>query len=341
MFLSQDVKPQTALRPGSSKIRAQDWDILARFWYPVALAADISDRPVKVTLLDLELALFREASGVAAVINVCPHRGVRLSAGTVVDGEIMCPYHGMTFNGRGQCTQVPSFGRDVKLPTSYRVKAFRTAEHYGLVWVCLDDASTHAVPSIPALAGIDPADLLFPQPLDWPTSAPRQVENFIDMAHVPLVHSATLGGSPAGRIAAGQVEATEEGLILRAEYIETPFGSGERRCNYVFTVTLPFMIDFSTIDETGQDMRIINVATPTSAYECRVFQVMRNTSGVNDQHRLYLDGVDMVNSEDIAILKELTVHDFPLNVKNGINIPTDNAAHIYRRRLSEIGLGKP
>jgi vanillate O-demethylase monooxygenase subunit len=340
MFLSQDTQTDTGLRPISSRICPSDWDILAQFWYPVALGAEIGDHPVKVTLLDLELALFRETSGVAAVIDVCPHRGVRLSAGSVIEGKIMCAYHGMTFNGRGQCTHVPSLGRDVKLPSSYRVRAFRTEERYGLVWVCLSDASTQAIPSVPSLAEITPDDLLFARPLKWPVSAPRQVENFIDMAHVPLVHRHTLGGSPSARIAAGRVETTRDGLILRAEYVETPFGAGERQCNYTFTVTLPFMIDFSTIDETGHDMRIINIATPVSAYECHVFQFMKNTSDVNDQHRLYLDGVDLVNIEDIKILSNLAIPDFPLTEKHEIHIPTDNAGHAYRRRLRDIGLGK-
>jgi phenylpropionate dioxygenase-like ring-hydroxylating dioxygenase large terminal subunit len=46
----------------------------------------------------------------------CPHRRAPLSAGTVVDGVIHCPYHGWAFDGTGRCTALPAAGPDAHIP---------------------------------------------------------------------------------------------------------------------------------------------------------------------------------------------------------------------------------
>ena len=54
---------------------------LRNYWYPVIVERNVGWRnPVKVTLLGEELCLFRGGNGhVAAIHDVCPHRGARLS----------------------------------------------------------------------------------------------------------------------------------------------------------------------------------------------------------------------------------------------------------------------
>ena len=44
--------------------------------------------------------------------DVCPHRRAPLSAGTVVDGVLTCPYHGWSYDGAGRCVNVPAIGRE-------------------------------------------------------------------------------------------------------------------------------------------------------------------------------------------------------------------------------------
>src|SRR5262245_54758368 len=124
MFLRQDAPPTSSLRPASSQIAPPDWEVLARFWYPVAQVSEIGEKPVKVTLLDVDLVLFRGAQGVAVVLDRCPHRHVRLSAGHVEKGEIICPYHALAFDETGRCTHVPAVGHGARLPASYRVASF-------------------------------------------------------------------------------------------------------------------------------------------------------------------------------------------------------------------------
>ena len=67
--------------------------------------------------VSLEFSLDREAyvylfdiyeDGKAAVLeDRCPHRFAPLSMGKVAEHGLQCTYHGLQFNGRGQCTHNP------------------------------------------------------------------------------------------------------------------------------------------------------------------------------------------------------------------------------------------
>src|SRR5205085_3271645 len=75
------------------------------YWYPLVGAATVSRRkPRMIKLLGDELCVFRGAHGVAAVSNYCPHRGTRLAGGDChYAGTVTCPYHGFTYDERGEC----------------------------------------------------------------------------------------------------------------------------------------------------------------------------------------------------------------------------------------------
>ncbi|MCU1345289.1 MAG: Rieske (2Fe-2S) iron-sulfur domain protein [Acidimicrobiia bacterium] len=51
-----------------------------------------------------------------AARDLCPHRRAPLSAGTVVDGLLHCPYHGWAFDGAGRCTVLPAAGAEARIP---------------------------------------------------------------------------------------------------------------------------------------------------------------------------------------------------------------------------------
>ncbi len=49
-----------------------------------------------------------------ALDNVCPHRGGPLSDGVILDGKIVCPWHGWQFDLiTGMSVQVPNTGVDL------------------------------------------------------------------------------------------------------------------------------------------------------------------------------------------------------------------------------------
>ena len=123
---------------------------LGRYWHPVALSDEVQGQPVGRTLLDEQLVLFRADGRVAALHDLCVHRGTPLSLGSLHGSNIVCAYHGWTYNGEGVCVRIPSVPPDRAIPEKARVASYRAAERYGLVWVCLDEASS-SIPEFPEL----------------------------------------------------------------------------------------------------------------------------------------------------------------------------------------------
>jgi nitrite reductase/ring-hydroxylating ferredoxin subunit len=57
------------------------------------------------------VAIVRQGGVLHAMDGVCPHRGGPLGQGTVMDGALVCPWHGWRFEvGSGRCLNFP--GRD-------------------------------------------------------------------------------------------------------------------------------------------------------------------------------------------------------------------------------------
>jgi phenylpropionate dioxygenase-like ring-hydroxylating dioxygenase large terminal subunit len=121
-------------------------------WYTALASSKLRSRPAATRVLDADLVLFRDAGGQPhALLDRCCHRGVRLSRGTVAEGDLACRYHGWRFNGGGHCTLVPSLAADAPPPTAAKIPAWPCHERDGYVWVWMGDRAPD--PSQPA--GID------------------------------------------------------------------------------------------------------------------------------------------------------------------------------------------
>lgn len=338
MFLDASARPNASLRPECSGIAVEDWNVLSGYWYPIAQVEELGEEPMAAKLLDVDLVIYRSDTDITIARDQCPHRHIRLSAGRVDEGQIVCPYHALRFDGTGACTRVPALGRDARLPTNYRLSVFPAVERYGLIWTCLAENPSADIPQLEGIPD-DGTGICFIQTRIWPCSSVRQVENFFDLGHLPVVHSATLGNDESFPVEPGKVEVREDGVTLFADYIERPFGGEERSCQYIYKVILPFAIDMSINDETGHSMKLYDLASPRSAYECRVFQFMKDTRHVDENHRQLIEGLDAVNLEDMGILQNLAMRDLPLNAHHEIHLQVDNITHAYRKALVGIGLG--
>jgi len=156
-------------------------------WVPVAAAEDLGPDPLRVRAFGRPLALWRGEQGVQALVDRCPHRGARLSLGRVVPEGLQCGYHGWTFAGDGRCLSVPALP-DFVPPEGHRAQAWSARERHGLVWV----GESAREETLPALEDL-PARRVMSGPFEVATSAPRVVENFLDVAHFAFVHPGTLG----------------------------------------------------------------------------------------------------------------------------------------------------
>ena len=87
----------------------KDWsEHLDSHWFIVALSRNVTRKPQRVLLFGKPAVLVRGPQGdVWAFEDRCPHRGAALSTGRLDANGLVCPYHGWTFAGGGQCVAMP------------------------------------------------------------------------------------------------------------------------------------------------------------------------------------------------------------------------------------------
>ena len=101
-------------------------------WYVAAMPHEIDDKPLGRKSCGEPIVFFRGPDGaVAAVEDFCPHRGAPLSLGRVIEGKLVCGYHGLEMGCDGKTVAMP--GQRVRgFPP---IKAYPAVEKYGFVWV--------------------------------------------------------------------------------------------------------------------------------------------------------------------------------------------------------------
>jgi phenylpropionate dioxygenase-like ring-hydroxylating dioxygenase large terminal subunit len=169
------------------------------FWYPIVRSEDLGyDQPEKVKVLGVDLVAFRDQNGDAKVLSdTCVHRGASLGGAwsqgntkRVINGAIVCPYHGWEFNGEGKCVNIPSIGYGKKTAARAKVDSYPVEEKYGIVFAFLGDEPEET--RIPLLdveeygqEGWMANEVLV---LEVPYYYERSIENGIDPSHNEFVH---------------------------------------------------------------------------------------------------------------------------------------------------------
>jgi len=83
--------------------------LLRRYWQPIALARELTDKPLAVRVMGEDLVLFRDEAGRLGLMGLlCPHRCADLSYGRIEDGGLRCLYHGWLFDVNGRCLEQPA-----------------------------------------------------------------------------------------------------------------------------------------------------------------------------------------------------------------------------------------
>jgi len=164
-----------------------------RHWHPVMLTRDLGARPRQVSLLGVDLVVFRTALRVGVLLDECPHRRMQLSRGHVAGDCVVCPYHGYRFDADGH-------GTSAGTPRLHaEAVALETRVAHDAIWVRragsdtqfpdLVPPSTHFVGAM--MHAVDAAL----EPL---------VDNFSEVEHTPTTHA--LFGYRQDSLAAIEVE---------------------------------------------------------------------------------------------------------------------------------------
>jgi len=167
-------------------------------WYPALRSREL--RVGKMTtalLLGVPLVLGRKKDGrLFAMRDLCPHRGIPLSAGWFDGENVQCKYHGWKFEPcSGQCQEIPSLTQFESLePGKIYAGAYPCEERDGYAWVYLPEAgtgrATGELPPVPELPKFSERYRSAHLVADLPCNVDHGIIGLMDPAHGPFVHQA-------------------------------------------------------------------------------------------------------------------------------------------------------
>lgn len=287
---------------------------LRNCWHVVASDIEVTNGVLGRRLLGENLVLYKDSSGSVIVApDRCPHREAPLSAGTVTDGKLVCCYHGWSFGEAGKCISIPSADATFPIPKNNHLPCYQARLRYGLVWVCLGEPAT----DIPEIA--QDADAKFRRinnPVDvWKVSATRMIDNFLDIAHFPWVHSGTFGSSQRTLVQKIDLHDLPDGfhgyeyavVADNPPAAELSSGQSGTEVNRLMTTgfCLPFAVRSTIKWDTGLEHILLLVTTPvddvTSYF---TFVVWRNDDfSVSSEDTVHFDR--MIGAEDKVMLEKI------------------------------------
>lgn len=337
------VENYQSTMPPDSTYLPDDWAVLSRYWYPVARIQEVGEKPLSVTLLDVKLVLFRTDGGLTIGRDLCPHRGVPLSLGCVQANHLVCPYHGLQFDGQGTCRKIPAHP-DYTPSVKFNLKTYPAVERYGLVWTCLSPNEESAIP--PMDAWDDPSfETILPPYVDIGGSPARQVEGFVDVAHFAFVHDKAFADPENPVVPSYETEKTDFGV--RTNYVSQisnyPKAIQDRAAeNFswrrVYEVFPPFVAKLTVHFPEGKRYHILNAASPVSAHQTRLFvPIARNFDALGT-----VEEVLKFNAQVFAEDKAMVERQSAIDLRPGASLETpfgaDKTSMAYRRALRDLGL---
>ncbi|OJV93951.1 MAG: hypothetical protein BGO47_00510 [Microbacterium sp. 67-17] len=317
---------------------------LKEFWYIVAYSSDVTNKPTRVRLLGDDYVLWRGRKGlVGAALDECPHRGSRLSQGWVENGDIVCPYHGWSFDATGACTRIPQNDDDKPIPPRARALSVLVAEKYGFVWVCPGMPRAN-IPDLPEAE--DPAYTVIYEILElWDASAPRIIDNALDVSHVAWTHKNSIGDSSAPKMnnmvvtrdghhltsrvtyRARVTEALRRNIGLEGEYTERVTNS---------ELVQPFVFRDKMEYENGVNHVLMKMATPVDDEHTLFCQFIARNDAPDAEKQAGIVALDrQIQDEDRNLLQSIRP-EFPLEIQTEMHTRTDRMTVEYRRILAEL-----
>ena len=160
-------------------------------WYVACTPQEIDDKPLGRTICGDALVLYRGADGQAVALeDFCPHRGAPLSLGSVVEGNLVCGYHGLEMGCDGKTVAMP--GQRVRgFPP---IRAYPVIERYGFVWIWPGDPAQADVAKLPHLAWAEDPEWAYGGGVYNVRCEYRlMIDNLMDLSHETYVHATSIG----------------------------------------------------------------------------------------------------------------------------------------------------
>jgi phenylpropionate dioxygenase-like ring-hydroxylating dioxygenase large terminal subunit len=324
---------------------------LLDFWQPVALSDEVTREPVGVRLAGQGWVLARidgpAGDTVTAFPDTCPHRRARLSAGQIVDGTLQCRYHGWRYAADGTCTLIPALDEGASIPARATLqRPAAITEHDGIIWLAPQTPRAPRPENPPLPAGEDVTTVIMPV-MEVPSNAAILIDNFLDEAHFPFVHAATIGGAGPEPIARPDIG--RQGLAFTAVREHTFTNMNDpavkdgtlppvqrRRMTYGYQAPLRATLLLEFLD-TGSWQFLTFTIQPQDKDSCRVYQTL-TAPGLNDpvQAKEAVEYEMSIFAEDMDLQRHaLSGLEFPLDPAAELHIRADRISVEFRRVLAE------
>ncbi|MGN1387673.1 MAG: Rieske 2Fe-2S domain-containing protein [Bacillus sp. (in: firmicutes)] len=316
--------------------------VLLHQWHPVMLSDDLLEEPISVEVLGEKVVVFRTTKGIHAFKDLCIHRGVPLSLGTVVNDEIVCPYHGWTYNACGVCTRIPAMQANQAIPSKAKVTAYYCTEAFGLVWVSLTKPEQD-IPQIgdeqlnaPALVRV------LMGPYDVEAAGPRVIENFLDVSHLMFVHEGLLGDTQYAEINDYRVR-DENGILVTDEinvYQPDPDGRGYPVVSkYTYKVYSPLTVSLMKTNEESDDFfKLFLIVLPVNEQKSIAFMIMERNYALDEEPQVFIDFQNTLLEQDKVIVENQKPELLPLDLQAELHLVCDRLSIAYRKMLREKGV---
>jgi phenylpropionate dioxygenase-like ring-hydroxylating dioxygenase large terminal subunit len=308
-------------------------DSLRRYWYPVARAADIRDKPVAVKVLDEQVVLFRTGDRLTALKDLCIHRGAPLSLGWVNGDRITCAYHGWEYGTDGSCLRIPTLPDGKTIPRKAKAQRYLVEQRYGLAWVCLDDEPALPVPPYPAYDDTSCATVLYDE-FRWKANAARVCENVLDFTHLPWVHDGMLGSRDRPIYPHVEPQVHPDGISY-----DVPDEANDTVRHYRVYAPFTAAIDVRSNRPDGHNYSMLFTCSPISTRETSQWFF---TSRDWDLHRPDHDWEvfdAVVMEQDRNIVENQRPEELPLDLSEELHLRGSDAGTLaYRRFLRDLGV---
>lgn len=316
---------------------------LRKFWYATAKLDDLRGGPKPFRLMGEDIVLFLDAEGQpVALKDRCCHRTAKLSKGWCENGNIVCGYHGWTYDRTGQCVRIPQYPVGSPVSSQIRTPSYRCQPRYGYAWVALEEPLVELF-DIPEDG--DPAFRRIDQFYEeWNCAPLRMMENSFDNAHFSFVHKATFGQYDQPKPEKYEMTETDYGFYAesivpianppvahRVTGTTAPTTTRHMRNHWY----MPFCRRLDMEYPGGLRHIIFNCATPIEDGQIKLVQwLYRNDTEADCPTQLLIDWDAVITKEDKDIL-EATDPDACIDIGRRIeqHMPSDRGGLIMRKRL--------
>ena len=332
-------------------------------WYVAGLSEDFGRTLTPLRMLEEDIVIYRDTAGnPAALEDACPHRKLPLSRGTIEGDNVVCGYHGLTFDCTGECVIAPT--QLDNPPRRAAVRSYPAVDRWGFLWLWMGPAEQ-----------ANPDDIINIPNFDNPEwgKTPKGgmsmdchylyiIDNLLDPSHVAWVHLTSFAGAGTDNRPL-DVEELDDGVIVSRWVLDEvpppyykdmlPFGpTCDRKQHYEcrLPATAINMSVYTPASEGGADQPLspnafINISynfiTPVDATTSRYFWFQHRNMHADDHalsERMF-EGAKMAFKEDQEVL-EYVQKGMANRTSGYLNLALDAGAMRFRAKVAKAITGE-